>query len=313
MPDEIFDIIVIGGGPAGLSAALYGARSKLKTLILDKNPQAGALGKAKEIANYPGIPEPISGIALLDTIKKQAESFGAKFVQDQVVGVNFTTEPREVMTNKSVYNGKTVVIATGSMGRKPSIQGEEEYIGRGVSYCPTCDAPFFSGKTAAAVGPVNVMLDELETITKFVDKLYLVTKTAELTAEQDEILSGNTKLELMRSYNVKEIRGDQVVTDIIVADSEGVEKELEVSGVFMYLQGAKPIVEFLLGAVELNTEGCIKVERDMSTSVEGVYAVGDVTCKPIRQVVVATAEGCIAALSAEKYINTRKRMKSQWG
>jgi thioredoxin reductase (NADPH) len=313
MPDEIFDIIIIGGGPAGLSAALYGARSKLKTLVLDKNPQAGALGKAREIANYPGIPEPIPGDVLLDIIKKQGESFGAKFVLDQVVGVNFRTEPLEVMTNKGVHLGKTVIIATGSMGRKPSIPGEEEFIGRGVSYCPTCDAPFFSGKTAAAVGPVNVMLDELEAITKFVDKLYLVSKTADLTPEQKEILSGSTKLELMLSHNVKEIRGDQVVTDITVADSDGVEKELNVAGVFMYLQGAKPIVDFLLGGVELNIEGCIKVGRDMSTSVEGVYAIGDVTCKPIRQVVVATSEGCIAALSAEKYINSRKRMKLQWG
>ncbi|UCH88258.1 MAG: FAD-dependent oxidoreductase [Thermoplasmata archaeon] len=310
----VYDVIVVGGGPGGLSAALYAARADLKTLVIDKNPLAGALGKADKIANYPGVPGAVSGQELLANIKKQAESFGAEFIQTPAVGVNFSEDAKEVMTNEGAYKGKTVIIATGSMGRKPSIPGEADYIGRGVSYCATCDVPFFRDRDVAVVGAVEVMADELDAIAKFAKNIYIVTRTKELSPEHAAIIMDNPKFKLMQSYNCTEIWGEDTVTGIKVADSEGNQCDLEVAGVFMYLTGAKPIVDFLLGALELNSEGCIKINiEDMSTSVPGVFAVGDVTCKQIRQVVVATAEGCIAALSAEKYINARNRVKPQWG
>lgn len=312
--NDTYDLIIIGGGPGGLSAAIYGARGKLKTLVIDKNPMAGALGKAEVIENYPGIPDLIPGPDLLALLKTQAEKFGAEFVTGTVSGVNFKSEPKEVMTNEGSYYGKAVVIATGAMGRKPSIPGEADFIGRGVSYCATCDAPFFRDKVTAAVGNIDIMKDELEAITKFVSNIYVISPAKELTPEQEPVIRDNPKIELLLSHRLKEIKGDVVVNEITVSANDGSERTLEVQGVFMYLTGAKPIVDFLLGAVELSPEGCIDADpKDMSTSVPGVYAIGDVTCKQVRQVVVATAEGCIAALSAEKYINDRKKTKSQWG
>jgi thioredoxin reductase (NADPH) len=311
---DLYDVIIIGGGPGGMAAAQYAARARMKTLVIDKNPRAGAMGKASWIENYPGIPQPIPGPELLGIMRKQAEDFGARFEKSQVQGVNFNTEPKEVITNEADFRSKTIIIATGSMGRKPTIEGEAEFLGRGISYCATCDAPFFKSMDVAAVGELGVMLDELSAISKFVNKIFVVTRTKELTEDQKKVIDGNPKLELLLSHNLKEISGEETVKKVKIADGDGNEKELDVNGVFMYLTGAKPIVDFLLGAVDITDEGCIKVNSDdMSTSVPGVYAVGDVTCKPIRQVVVATAEGCIAALSADKYINDRKSVMAQWG
>lgn len=310
---ELYDLIIIGGGPGGLAAAQYGARAKLKTIVIDKNPMAGALGKASRIENYPGILLPIPGPELLGNMRKQAEDFGAQFQRGQVVGANLSKDPKEVMTNEGLFQGKCVIIATGAMGRKPTIAGEADFLGKGVSYCATCDAPFFRDKDVAAVGELAVMIDELSAVAKFARKIYVVTREKELTPEQEQVIKENPKLELMLSHNITEITGEFTVKSIKVSDASGSQRELEVSGVFMYLQGAQPIVEFLLGALELNPNGCIKVDRDMSTSIPGVYAIGDVTCKQIRQVVVATAEGSIAALSADKYINERKRTRAQWG
>jgi thioredoxin reductase (NADPH) len=311
--NDLYDVVIIGGGPGGMAAAQYAARAKLKTLVIDKNPMAGALGKASRIENYPGIQEPIPGPELLGIMRKQAEDFGAQVEIAQVQGVKFNAEPYEVFTNEAAYNTKCVIIATGSMGRKPSIPGEADFLGRGVSYCATCDAPFFKGKDVAAVGELAVMMDELESISKFVNKIYIVTPTKELSVEYKGIIEANSKLELLQGSRIKDIKGDMTVESIIIKDSEGSKKEIPVAGAFIYLTGAKPIVEFLLGAVELNSDGCIKVDENKATSLPGVYAIGDVTCDHVRQVVVATAEGCIAALSAEKFINDRKRIKPQWG
>jgi len=310
---DIYDVIIIGGGPGGMSAAQYAARARLKTLVIDKNPMAGALGKASKIENYPGIPEPIPGPELLGIMRKQAEDFGAEFVMNQVQGVKLKEEPKEVMTGDANYKSKCVIIATGSMGRKAALPGEAEFLGRGVSYCATCDSPFFKDKDVAVVGDMPVLMEELGAVAKFARNIYLVTKSKEITSEQERIIDSNPKLKLMMNYNLKEILGGDVVEKIKIADSGGVVKDLAVDGVFLYLTGAKPVVEFLMGALSLDEKGCIQTNlEDMSTSIPGVFAIGDVTCKQIRQVVVATAEGCIAALSADKFINSRSRIMSQW-
>ena len=292
-----------------MSAALYAARSKLKTVVLDKNPTAGALGSTDKIENYPGIPERMKGSELLSMFREQAQKFGALIEQTQVMGVNFGKDIKEVMTSNKTYYGKTVIIATGSMGRNPSIKGEAEFTGKGVSYCAACDAPFFTGMDVAVIGDINEILEEIDSIAKFARTIYVIPRKR-VTREQDEILN-IPHLEVMNCC-VTEIVGTRTVEGIRIM-KEKEEQILNVSGAFIFLHGRNPITDFLYGAVDITDQGCIKVNKDdMSTSVEGVYAVGDVTCKEFRQVVIAAAEGCIAALSADRYINKRKQVRPQW-
>lgn len=312
-PEELYDVVIIGGGPAGLSASLYASRAGLTTVVLDKNPTAGALGTTEKIENYPGVPQKMSGAELLSVFRKQARSFGAKIVQTPVIGVQFNKDTNQVMTPTGVYHSKTVIIATGSMGRKPTIKGEEEFMGKGVSYCAACDAPFFRDKDVAVVGDVKEILDEVDPIARFARKVYIILR-GKLTPEQIQTFRGISKADLLLHHHMVQILGGNTVSGVLVTDSEGNERTLDVSGVFIYLHGNQPITDFLYSAVELTADGCVKTsQEDMSTSMEGVFAAGDVTCRKFRQVTIAAAEGCIAALSADKYINKRKHLRPQWG
>jgi thioredoxin reductase (NADPH) len=307
--DEVQDIIIIGGGPAGLSAALYAARGRMKTLLLDKNPSAGALGGADKIANYPGIPKMIKGIELISLMHKQAENFGAKFVRNSVMGVNFEKYPREIFTAEAKYLAKTVIIATGNMGRKPTIPGEAEYLGKGVSYCADCDAPFYADKDVAIAGNVGIIIEELENILKFARKVYVISPEKTLSSDVYENLTREEKAQLHIDHRLIRIWGEETVKGITVAGPGKETRDIEVSGVFVYLHGSRPVVDFLLGALPTSPEECIIVDRnEMSTSIEGIYAAGDVTCKKVRQVVIAASEGCVAALSAERYLRHRERI-----
>lgn len=310
--EEHYDIIIIGGGPGGLSAALYAARAKMKTLVLDKNPAAGALGSADRIANYPGIPGSISGTELLERMRSQAESFGAEIRQEQVYGVDFTTRPFKVFTSGETARSRAVILATGSMGRSVSMPGEAELTGRGVSYCATCDAAFYQDRVVAIAGATAEIIDEIEALARFARRIYLITREKELPAEHAALISSNPAIVVKTGSRITAIKGDEGVSGVTVA-AGGAEESLDVEGVFLYLHGNRPIVDYLYGAIETTAEGCIAVDREtMATSIEGVYAIGDVTCKKVRQVVLAAAEGCVAALSAEQYINKRDRAVSQW-
>ncbi|OHD71437.1 MAG: hypothetical protein A2W19_10400 [Spirochaetes bacterium RBG_16_49_21] len=308
----MYDVIIIGGGPAGLSAAIYSSRAGLSTLVIDKSPNAGALGSAHKIENYPGMATPVSGSELLSLFRKQAESFGTSIIKEQVIGVNFESDPKEIFTNQDTFRAKAVIIATGSMGRNPSLPGEEKFRGRGVSYCATCDAPFYKHREVAAAGELPEIIEEINQIAKFAKRVFIISRSKNLTREQEEIVTRHPHVELKLGCSVKEIRGSENVTALLTADPSGAPEEIPVDGIFIYLRGNQPVVDFLYGAVDM-TDGCIMLnDHGMSTSVKGVFAVGDVTCKKIRQVVVAASEGCIAALSAEQYINQRERVRSQW-
>jgi thioredoxin reductase (NADPH) len=313
LPEEnqIYDVVIIGGGPAGLSAALYAARAKLRTLVLDKNPSAGALGMAEKIENYPGVGR-IKGSELLNLFRAQAEGFGAEVQQALVGRVDLSKNPKKVVTPEKTCQAKTVIVATGAMGRKPSIKGEAELIGKGVSYCAACDAAFFKGEDVAVVGRVEAALEEIHVVARHARKVYLITPSRILDAEQAEAVHTLPNVEVRPGSRVIQIAGDSGVRSVEVAGPEGNEQRLEVTGVFVYMHGSQPIVDFLDGALETTSEGCIKAGRDMSTSVEGVFAAGDVTCKEVRQVAIAAAEGCIAALSADRYINKHQRARPQW-
>lgn len=309
---NIYDVVIIGGGPAGLTAAQYASRAKLRTVILDKSATAGALAYSSKIENYPGLTKPVPGKELLNMMRMQAIGFGAEYTETQVVGVTLSGDIKEVITMDRTYSGKTVIIATGSMGRKPSIKGEEEFLGRGVSYCAICDAAFFKGKIVCIIGNSEEAIKEAGVLARFAETVYLISPTPKLKVNDNPILK-EPNINVLLGYTVTSIEGKEVVENIRMVDSDNKVSELELSGVFIYLYGSKPITDFLPDVLETDKNGCIKVTPMMETSVPGVFAAGDVTCTEVRQVVVAASDGCISALSAEKYISQRKGLRIDWG
>lgn len=307
----IYDVVIIGGGPAGLAAAQYAARGKLKTVVLDKSATAGALAFSSRIENYPGLAQPVSGKDLLDVMRKQAIDFGAEYVETQVVGINVAGETRDAMTMDRLYSGKTMIIATGSMGRKPSIKGEAEFLGKGVSYCAVCDAAFYKGLRVCIIGNSEEAVKEAGVLTRFAETVYLISPTAKLQVDEHAVLS-EPNLKTLLGYAVTSIEGTELVEKIKMRNPEGKDEELELAGVFVYLHGNKPIVDFLFGALETKEEGCIPISSTMETSIPGVFAAGDVTCTEVRQVVVAASHGCMAALAAERYLYKRKKLRMDW-
>lgn len=308
----IYDVIIIGGGPAGLSAAQYTSRAKLKTIVIDKSPTAGALAYASLIENYPGLEKPVSGAELLNIFRKQAVDFGAEYLEAQIIGVSLDGEVKEVFTMDRSFQGKTVIIATGAMGRKATIKGEAEFLGRGVSYCAVCDAAFFRGKRVCILGDSEESVKEAGVLTRFAETVYLISPSQKLKVKDDHPGLTIENLTILLGQSATSIEGDEVVERIRLRDTTGNESDLELSGVFVYLHGSKPVIDFLQGALELSDNDCIASNRMMESNIAGVFAAGDVTCTEVRQVVVAASNGCVAALSAEKYLFHRKRRRYDW-
>jgi thioredoxin reductase (NADPH) len=313
MSEEVYDVIIIGGGPAGLSAGQYAARAKLKTLIIDKSSTAGALAYTSMIENYPGICQPMSGKELLDIFRRQALDFGAEFLGDtQVVGVSLEPEVKEIHTLSNTFKSKTVILATGSMGRKATIKGEAEFLGRGVSYCAICDANFFKGKRVCVLGDSEEAVKEAGLLAKYAAKVYLIAPAKKLKVPDGHPALMYENLEVLLGRRTREVLGGDVVEGVKISDQDGKEETLELEGVFIYIHGSKPVVDYLGGLVELSDEECIAVNRLMYTNTPGVFAAGDVVCTEVRQVVIAAANGCTAALSAEKFIHHRKKTRYDW-
>ncbi|MBF0319691.1 MAG: FAD-dependent oxidoreductase [Nitrospirae bacterium] len=311
---QLYDVVIVGGGPAGLTAAQYAARLNLKTVVLDKSKTAGALAFTSKIENYPGIVRPMTGPELLDIFRGQAISFGAEYIETQVIGVNIESNPKEIYAMDKTYYGKTVILATGSMGRKPAIDGEKELLGKGVSYCAICDAAFYGGRNVCIIGDSEEAVKEAEVLTRFTDKVTLIAPGKKLKVDDEHPALKENKFNVLLNHRVTEIRGDEVVEAVVVQDNDTkAETVMPMDGVFVYLHGSRPIVDFLNFSVDISDEECIMTNRMMETNIEGVFAAGDVSCTEVRQVVIAAANGCTAALSAEKYINHRKRRKYAWG
>ncbi|MCC6346966.1 MAG: FAD-dependent oxidoreductase [Nitrospirales bacterium] len=312
MTDSLYDVIIIGGGPAGLSAAQYTARAKMKTLVLDKSSSAGALAFASLIENYPGLDKPLPGPELLAIFRKQAVGFGAEYVEAQVIGVSLAGEIKEAFTMDKSYQAKSLIIATGSMGRKATIKGEAEFLGRGVSYCAICDAAFFRGKTVCVLGDSEEAVKEAGLLSRFAETVYLISPSKELKVSSDNPTLAIQNLKVITGQSVTSIEGGELVEKVHLREVGGAESTLDMDGVFVYLHGSKPVIDFLQGSVEVSEAECIMTNKMTETSLPGVFSAGDVTCTEVRQVVIAAAQGCIAALSAEQYVFHRKRKKYDW-
>jgi len=295
-----YDVMVVGGGPAGATAALYAARAALKTIVFDKSITAGALGLTSKIANYPGIPEVIPGEELITRMWNQARQYGAEFKKTKIVSVDFSGEIKVVFTGDGEsYQAKTVILATGAMGRSSALPGEGQFLGRGVSYCATCDGAFFKGKEVLVYGSGGYAFEEALFLARFAKIVHFAG--AKLPA--DEKISESFRL--YPEARLTKILGDSKVTGAEIVTKQGV-LVIPVEGVFIYSAGNKPVVDYLFGNIGTNEKMCIVVDKEYRTNMPGVFACGDVLCNDVQQAVVAAGQGCIAALSADKYLRGRK-------
>jgi thioredoxin reductase (NADPH) len=313
MGHEAYDVIVVGGGPAGASAAIYSARFGLKTLVIDKGLTSGALGASRKIHNYPGVPGPITGPDILTRMRAQAESFGARFLNDKVIGTDLKKTPMEVTSSNGAFSARTLILASGATGRTRAIPGEAALLGKGVSYCAVCDGAFFRNQAVAVLGGNDEALEEALLLATFADRVYVLSPTPQLRAASDLAgrVSSHPKVEVRLGAQAQKIMGEDAVKRVAVRRG-GAEEILPVQGVFIYLQGNQPETEYLMEQVEILENGCIKVDGEMRTNIPGVFAVGDMLCRHIKQAVIAAAEGAMAAVAAEKHLRGRTKARLDW-
>lgn len=297
MLNNIYDLIIIGAGPAGLAASIYASRYKINHLVIGREP-GGQANEAHKVENWPGTPS-ISGFELLQKMREHAEKLGAKIVTDSVSAIAKEVDTFKVTTSLSQYQAKNIILALGMEYRKLGIPGEARFKGKGVSYCPTCDAAFFKDKVTAVIGGGNAAGSAALLLAEYVDKVYIIYRGEKLKVDPvyEERILGNKKVEVIYNTNVKEIKGDKAVEKIVLDKNYQNKNELEVQGVFIEI-GSEPEMELTkqLG-VETDEQGFIKVNPDQSTNVSGIYAAGDVTTgsNKMRQILTAAAEGAIAA------------------
>jgi thioredoxin reductase (NADPH) len=301
---EQYDIIIVGAGPAGLTAALYSARSKLNTLYIEDIGAGGQTAITAEIENYPGFADGINGLELSILMEKQAQRFGAKNLVAKVLGIELAEKHRIVKTTKGQFVSKVVIIASGSTPKPLGCPGELTFRTRGVSYCATCDGPFYEEAHLLVVGGGDSAVEEACYLTKFANKVTLVHRRSALRATKiiQERALANPKLEFIWNTIIEEIKGKNAVEKVIVKNLKTDQlTELIIDGVFIYV-GIEPNTIFARNLLELSEQGYIKTDDYMRTTIPGIYAVGDVRYKLLRQVVTAVADGAIAAYHAEKYI-----------
>jgi thioredoxin reductase (NADPH) len=303
----LYDTVIIGGGPAGLTAAIYTSRDGMKTLVLERESTGGLAATTELIENYPGFPDGINGMDLTDRFRKQAERFGTEIAEfEEVVRVNAVKKGLiEVHTEESkVYQGKTAVIATGSAPKKLNIPGENEYYGRGVSYCATCDGPFFKDKDVVIIGAGNSGLQEGLQVLEYARKVTFIEFLPTSRAEQilQDRVNAHEKSTMMFNHMVTEIKGDNTVTSVTVVNREtGEDFVLPTDGVFIYV-GYSPHSDFVADIVDRNKWGYIQTDNHMETKVSGLYAIGDVRADNPAQLTISTGNGTRAALEIREFI-----------
>lgn len=304
---QIYDTIIIGGGPAGLSAGLYAARSRMKTLLIERAKYGGQATTTDELENYPGSIEDCTGTTLSERMRKQAEEFGTEFVKDEIVEVELSGDIKVVKGRKETYEAKTIIVATGATPRLSGFKNELELRGKGVSYCATCDADFFTDLDIAVIGGGDSAITEAIYLTKFAEHVTVVHRRDALRAAKSlqEKAFANPKIDFIWNSTVEEALGDEILEGLILKNRvTGETSELKVDGCFVFV-GYDPISKLFEGQIEMEN-GYIVTDDDMKTNIPGVFAAGDIRKKLLRQVITAAADGAIAATAAEHYIENHK-------
>ena len=301
---DIYDVIIIGSGPAGDTAALYASRASLKVLVLEGWQPGGQLTTTTVVENYPGFRDGVDGNKLMGEMKAQAQRFGAEYIVKDVNKVDFSGRPFKVMTSDSEYEGKSVIIATGAKSRMLGLESETRLFAKGVSTCATCDGFFFKGKPLAILGGGDSAMEEGMFLTKFATKVYLIHRREKFRASKIMLdrAKANDKMEFMLNKTVEEVLGENSVTGLRLKDTQtGETTDLEVSGMFLAI-GHVPSTKFLDGVIDLDDAGYIVHKEHTMTNVEGVFAAGDCVDSRYRQAVTAAGDGCMAAMDVEKWL-----------
>jgi len=299
-----YDIVIIGGGPAGLSAGIYAARARLKTVLIEKMAVGGQIINAWLVENYPGYKDGVSGVDLTMAMHEQATKFGLETVSDEATGIVIDGDKKIVKTALEEYSAKAIIIAGGSEHQKLGIPGEKEFNGKGVSYCATCDGAFFRNKAVAVLGGGNSAVTEALELTKFASKIYLIHRRHELRATKilQEKLLADSRVQILWDTVVGEIKGEKFVNKLKIKNTiTGQASELPVDGVFVSI-GTLPATGYLKGIIELDAFGSVAVNNRLETNVPGIFAAGDIRSGSIKQVIGAAGDGAMAAINAGKYL-----------
>jgi thioredoxin reductase (NADPH) len=301
-----YDVIVIGGGPAGLSAGIYASRGGLHTLLIEKGMFGGLIANADLVENYPGFPEGISGFEIGERMSQQAAKFGLETLSAEVTGVDLLKDVKTVSTGEGDLSARAVIIAAGAERKRLGVPGENAFLNRGVSYCATCDGALFKDRVVAVVGGGDSAVEEALFLTRFASKVIIIHRRHQLRASktaQERALS-HKKIEVLWDTVVEEIKGNKTVSGLIVRNVKtGGKSTLTVQGVFVYV-GQSPNTGYLKGQIPLDDEGNIIIDDRMETKVKGVFAAGDIRINSSRQVITAAGDGATAAISAEKFLNS---------
>ena len=304
--EKIYDVVVIGGGPAGYTAALYATRAGLDTLVLEKFSAGGQMTETQSIDNYPGFDEGVDGFTLGMKMQAGAERFGAKTVQTEVLSCELGSQPKKIVTDSGEIFARTVIIATGAGHKHLGVADEEKLVGRGVGYCAACDGMLYRGKTVAVVGGGNSAAADALLLSKICAKVYLIHRRDTMRAEKvyHEPLMKAEGIEFLWNSEVSELIYDKRLSGVKIRNKQsGEESELSLDGLFISI-GRSPVTAAFGGQIALDGSGYIIAGEDTKTSIEGVFAAGDVRTKALRQIVTAAADGAVAAHFAEEYIAT---------
>ena len=301
-----FDTVILGGGPAGLSAGIYAARATGNIAIVDVSMFGGQPSNYLELENYPAFPI-VGGYDLMEKMEEHADKFGVnKFPMEEIQKIDLISTPKIIETLTHTFKAKSVIIATGAQPKKLGVKGEKEFLGRGVSYCAICDGAFYRDKTVAVVGGGNAALEEAMYLTKFATKVYVIHRRNEFRADKivQNLAFKNEKLEFVYDTVVNEINGEDTVKSLVIENIKTNETStLNVDGIFPYI-GFLPNTDLINGQVEQDSNGFIITDETMKTSIDGVFAAGDVRKTPLRQVITATSDGAVAAVYAGRYVES---------
>lgn len=310
MLEKEFDVVILGGGPAGFSAGIYTARGNVSTAILDVSMLGGQPSNYLELENYPAFMK-IGGFELMEKFEEHADMFGVqKFPMQEIEFIDLVSSPKIIRAKEVEFRTKSVIIATGAKPMKLGVKGEEEFTGRGVSYCAVCDGAFYKDKVVAIVGGGNSAVEEAIYLTKFASKVYIIHRRDELRADKiiQDRAAKNEKIEFVLNSVVCEIQGQDLVNNLILKNTKTDEMfNLAVDGVFPYI-GITPNVENISGQITQDKAGFIITDETMKTSIDGVFAIGDVRKTPLRQVITAASDGAIAGVYSVKYIESLKEI-----